>query len=426
MTSPPPPPGCPAHTPPPYRSGPSVAARLYGPDFAARPEAVYQALRALGPVVWVDLAPETPALLVVDYAACLEVLRDAGRFSKDSRRWQALNQGQVPPDSPALALMAWRPSALFTDGPEHARLYTAITDSLGQLDPHVLHDTVIACCEPLVEEFGPRGRADLVTDFAMRVPGRVLARLFGCPEDVGARMVRGVGGLIDATGARAQAASQDLSACLAGLVALKRDRPGDDLTSWMLQHSAGLSDQEMVDQLVLLVGAGTVPTAGWIASGLKLMLGDPRFAGTLKRGTVPVQTALDEVLWRNAPMANFSIHYAIEPTTVGGTPVPAGVPLVISHASANLQTHHLYGETIAHNRAHLAWSAGPHACPAQDPATAITKTAIETVLDRVPGMRLTVRDEDVPYRPGPFHRTPASLPVAFAPVQPSARFGDHP
>ncbi|KNE83947.1 hypothetical protein ADZ36_02365 [Streptomyces fradiae] len=421
----PPPSGCPAHTPPPPRTGQSVAARLYGPDFAARPEATYQALRALGPVAWVELAPATPALLVVDYSACLEVLRDTGRFSKDSRRWQALNQGHVPHDSPALALMAWRPSALFTDGPEHARLYTAITDSLNQLDPHELHDTVIACCEPQVEEFGPRGRADLVTDFALQVPGRVLARLFGCPNDVGTRMVRGVNGLIDATGAEAQAASQDLSACLSDLVALKRDRPGDDLTSWMLQHPAALSDQEMVDQLVLLVGAGTVPTASWIASGLKLLLGDPRFAGSLKRGTVPVQVALDEVLWRNAPMANFSIHYAVEPTTIAGTSVPAGVPLVISHASANLQTHHLHSDAIAHNRAHLAWSAGPHACPAQDPATAIAKTAIETVLDRVPGMRLTMRDEDVPYRPGPFHRTPASLPVKFDPVQPSARFGDH-
>ncbi len=39
-------------------------------------------------------------------------------FPKDARRWRALNEG-VPPDSPVVPMMMYRPNCLYTDGDEH-------------------------------------------------------------------------------------------------------------------------------------------------------------------------------------------------------------------------------------------------------------------------------------------------------------------
>ncbi len=66
--------------------------------------------------------------------------------------------------------------------------------------------------------------------------------------------------------------------------------------------------------------------------------------------------------------------------------------------------------------AHLAWGAGPHACPAKSPATVISLTAIEAVLNALPDLALDVSVEELQWRPGPFHRALATLPVRFTPT----------
>lgn len=71
----------------------------------------------------------------------------------------------------------------------------------------------------------------------------------------------------------------------------------------------------------------------------------------------------------------------------------------------------------AHSRgAHLAWGAGPHACPAKSPAQVIAVTAIELILNALPDLVLSVPAQKLEWRPGPFHRALATLPVQFSPT----------
>ncbi|MGV9546056.1 hypothetical protein ACWDSF_32475 [Nocardia beijingensis] len=46
--------------------------------------------------------------------------------------------------------------------------------------------------------------------------------------------------------------------------------------------------------------------------------------------------------------------------------------------------------TYTDNRTHLAWSAGPHACPGRSLAYQIAQGAIDQLLDALPEMRLAV------------------------------------
>ncbi|WUN35854.1 cytochrome P450 [Kitasatospora sp. NBC_00315] len=386
---------------------------MYGKEFAADPAAFYQHLRQYGPAAPVELYPGVRASLVTSYAAALDVLRTPETFSKDSRRWNDLNNGRIAPDNPARPMMEYRPNCLLTDGAEHARLRGAVDDSLERLDPVALRGYVERSADQLIDRFAERGEADLVADYARTLPLLVFNELFGSPAEFGDRLVAGLIGIFD--GIDAERANQELTECMLELVAYKRARPGPDITSWLMAHSARLTDEEMVHQLVLLMGAGTEPQLNLITNGLRLLLSDDRFAGSLAGGSLPVEDALDEVLWADPPMANYAVHFPVRDVDLGGVRLPAGDPVVISFSAANTDPA-LAAEHRAGNRAHLAWSAGPHACPAQGPARLIATVAVEKLLDRLPDMELALPVGELPWRSGPFHRALAALPVRFPAV----------
>jgi cytochrome P450 len=195
------------------------------------------------------------------------------------------------------------------------------------------------------------------------------------------------------------------------------------VTSWLLAHPAQLTDEEMVHQLILLLGAGVEPEQNLIANALRLLLSDDRFAGDLSGGSMPVEDALDEVLWTDPPMANYGTTYPTRTLDFGGTLLPETEPVLISFAAANTDPA-LDAEQRAGNRAHLAWSAGPHACPAQSHARVIASVGLEKLLDGLPDMELAVPVDDLTWRPGPFHRALTSLPVRFPPVPVPVQFDD--
>ena len=388
-------------------SGPSRPFPMYGYELAADPHRMYAEMRRYGPVVPVELAPGVPASLVLSYDAALEVLRDPATFPKDPRRWERT----VPPDCPVLPMMGYRPNALVTDGETHARFRSAINDALSRVDPLELRTYVENAADQLLDGFAHEGEVDLHARYARRLPQLVFTRMFGCPPDIAERLVRGCSGIFD-VGEDAGEANRILSEAIFELVMLKRARPGQDVASWMMAHPARLDDEEMAHQLVLLIGAGTEPQQNLIANGVLLLLSDERFGGDLSGGNLPVEDALDEILWTDPPAANYGITYPVREVELAGVRLPADQPVVISYAAANTDPSRQVGDRKG-NRAHLAWSAGPHTCPAKGHARLIASVAIEKLLDRLPEIELAVPVEEVRWRPGPFHRALAELPVRF-------------
>ena len=382
---------------------------LYGDDFAADPHAVYDKLRAQGPAAPVELAPGVPATLVLGYDAALEVLRDPGTFTKDAGHWVKT----VPEDCPLVPVMAPKRSCVFTDGEAHARLRSAVTDALGRIDDHALRRMVEETAGDLIDQLAGDGEADLVGRYARPLPVRVFTRLLGSPPGIADRILRGLIAVMEA-GASAVDGDRQIREALADLVALKRERPGPDLASWMMAHPARLDDEELGLQIYTVLAAGTEPQLNLIANGLLLLLSDERFASGLSGGSLAVEDALDEILWTDPPLANFGITYPARELDFAGMRLPAGEPVVISYAAANTDPTRA-GRRRTGNRAHLAWSAGPHTCPAKRHARLIASVAIETLLDRLPEVELAVPAGELAWRPGPFHRALAALPVRYPP-----------
>ncbi|MER7790980.1 cytochrome P450 [Streptomyces sp. NPDC097640] len=413
-----PPPGCPAHSgqspePGHAESLYGTAESLYGPEFAADPSAVYARLRAYGPVAPVEISPGVHASLVTSYATALEILRNTETFPRDPRRWEALADGTVPMDSPVVPMMMYRPNPMYTDGEEHERFRGAVSDTLERLNPHALRTYVEESADLLIDLFGPEGEAELLSEYCARLPLLVFNQLFGCPPELSEPLVKSMAALLDAS-EDAVKANDVLTETLLALIRLKRAEPGADITSWLLAHPARLTDEEMISQLVLLTGAGVEPVKNLICNALRLLLSDDRFAGDLSGGTMPVDEALDEALWTDPPLANYATHFPVRDVTIGGHRVARGTPVLISMAAANNDPQ-LVSDRRG-NRAHLAFGAGPHACPAKDPARIIASTAVEKLLDRVPDIELTVDPAQLRWRPGPFHRALTALPVRFPPI----------
>ncbi|MGI5396710.1 cytochrome P450 [Streptomyces sp. CA-251251] len=407
-TFPVPPPGCPAH-------GSGARVPLHGPEFAADPQAYYEYLRHYGAAAPVELAPGVEATLVTDYSAALQLLQDSGTFRKDARRWRAFNEGKVGPDSPVAPLLAYRPNCMFADGADHLRLRQAVTDSMARVDTRRLTRSTEQISGYLISQFSGRGSADLLSDYARQLPLFVFNELFGCPADIGDRVLFGISGMFD--GINADKATAVLFQAVGELVALKRSKPGDDVTSWLMRHEADLSDEEMVHQLALLLGAGAEPLRNLIGNTLHRLLTHERYA---REGGL-IDEALDDTLWENPPMANYAPHYPAADTELAGQQLHSGDLVLVSFAAANTGPALKASRQAGSNRAHLAWSAGPHACPSKEPARHITVTAIEHLFNELPDVALAVPEDSLTWRPGPFNRALATLPARFTPARTGRR-----
>lgn len=136
---------------------------------------------------------------------------------------------------------------MFSDGAEHLRLRQAITDAMARIDTARLARSTEQISDYLISQFGSRGSADLMADYAKQLPLFVFNELFGCPADIGDRILFGISGMFD--GVNAERAAEVLFGAVGELVALKRSRPGEDVTSWLMQHETRMTDEEMVYQL---------------------------------------------------------------------------------------------------------------------------------------------------------------------------------
>jgi cytochrome P450 len=385
---------------------------LFSEEFAGDPHRSYAAMRSrYGSLVPIDLAPDVPATLVIGYEAAVRILNDPDRFPADPRTWQT----SIPPDSPVKPMMEWYPNALRNSGDLHQRYRQAYVHAIDGIDLHELHQTVERIAVPLINSFCETGKADLVTQYAFPLVFEVLNRMVGCSLELGERVATGMAALFDTV--NAEWGMNHLSEALMELVFQKRSEPADDVTSRLVHHGAKLDDEELLSNLISFYGAGVEPQQNLINNTLLLMMTDDRFGGNMLGGSLSTRDALDEVLFNDPPMANFCTTYPRQPILVENTWLPAHQPVVISLSACNNDPA-IRGADHTGNRSHLAWSIGPHACPAQSPAFVVVQEAIDLLLDALPELELAVPFEELVWRPGPFHRALAALPVVFPPSPP--------
>ncbi|MFD6949539.1 cytochrome [Nocardiopsis sp. TSRI0078] len=395
--------------------------RLHGGDFRTDPGGLYQRMRAEhGPVVPVLLEGDVPAWLVIGYRELHHVLSSPDVFARASHRWNAWDR--VPEDWPLLPMVLRLPTVLYSEGEEHRRRAGALSDALAGTDLHELRTVTTRMADRLIDAFCSSTGTDLRLAYTARLPALVLSWLYGLDDERGDEAASLMTTMIDG-GAEAMDAQRALMAAMADIVAQRRADPGGDVVSRLLAHPAGYTDEEAVPELIVLLGGGNQPTGEWLGNALRLMLTDDRFAASIAGARRSAQEALNEVLWEDTPTQVHAGRYAAHDVELGGRLLRRGDLVLLGLAGANTDPD-VHSGTGAPgdrgNHAHLSFSHGEHRCPypAQEIAEIIAVTGIEVLMDRLPDLELMVAAEELRWRPSPWVRGVASLPVAFTPVPP--------
>ncbi|MCL2585737.1 MAG: cytochrome P450 [Streptosporangiales bacterium] len=380
----------------------------------ADPQIVYDRLRAQwGTVAPVELEPGINAWLVMGHAELISVLRRERSFAKNAAHWRDLAEGRVRPDSPLLVLMSPRPNAWMADAEEHRRLRAPIDAAVHGL---LMRDTrrhAQEACTDVIADFADRGRADLVSDYALMIPTMAVGRLLGLGLSAARQLQQAQLDLFSG-GEKAQAGLDRFMGVLAAQVAARTAQPADDMTTVIVQHPNLTANAERVHTMAVMIAAASENIMAWIAGTLQLMLTDERFSGRMHGGLLGIDDALDEVLWFEPPVSNLPARYALHDIELGGRMIRKGDPLILGFGPAQADLRAGTDEwSRIDNRSHVSWGAGPHMCPAHAPGRLIVRTAVESVLHQLPGVRLTVPAHEIGRLESPWTRCPAALPVTF-------------
>ncbi|MEV3961572.1 cytochrome P450 [Nocardia sp. NPDC050193] len=384
---------------------------LYTAEFAADPARFFREWRAeFGSLVPVELAPGVPATLVMGHEDALHVLQSPERFPATPAEWQK----NVPAGCPVRPLLAAAPSPARTSGVEHARLRGAHMAALGRVDQHMVQAEVERDAVSLINAFWHRGEAELRGQFVTPLVLAAVNRLVGLPEGMADAVARAAPALAEAgDAAAAEAGRRTLESVLGEAVLWKTTAPGADVVSWLLaDEDSRLLEAEVVAQLVLIYGMAVEPTIGLITNVVASMLTDDRMEPALG-GSLSTRDVVDAVLFDNPPLAQWCVRYPQIPQLIGNVWLPAHRPVVIGLGASHRDPAIARGDRRG-NRSHVAFGAGAHACPASDLTRLVATVAIDQLMDAVPDMRLA---GELVWRPSPFHRSPAAVPVRFEPVR---------
>lgn len=107
-------------------------------------------------------------------------------------------------------------------------------------------------------------------------------------------------------------------------------------------------------------------------------------------------------------------------TELGGQRIKAGDALIVGIAPANTDpvVRPDLDANMEGNRAHLAFSGGPHECPGQDIGRAIADVGVDALLMRLPDLELAVDESELRWVGNLMGRHLVELPAEFAPRAP--------
>ena len=300
---------------------------------------------------------------------------------------------------------------------EHRNLVSAAfkSKSLARWEPEIVRPVVNA----LVDEFIDEGESDLVKDFTLEFPTRVISKLLGLPEEDLPWFRKRAVELISYTVKykRAFEASAALKDYFLQQIDQRRSNPTDDVIGDMVTAEIDgekLSDEAIYSFLRLLLPAGLETTYRSSGNLIYLLLTRPDQFQAVQADHELISPAIEEGLRFETPLTTVQ-RYATEDTEVEGVELTAGSVIDVCIGSANRDERRWENSEefdIFRKRVpHISFAVGEHTCMGLHLARMETRVAVECLLTRLTNIRLIT--DDNPHISGQPFRSPTTIPVTF-------------
>jgi cytochrome P450 len=251
---------------------------------------------------------------------------------------------------------------------------------------------LVPLAHEVVDRFAARGEGDLVADLTNVLPFWAISRKLGLPvgsEERQRAVARSMLTHLTTPDLAARAATT-VAAVVEPLMAQRRADPRADVLSHLL--TTGLTDAEVLSHVRLLYTVGATTTSDAMSNLFALLLSDPALWERAVQEPAVRPRLVGEVLRLEPPVA-MAPRIAAHGGVVGGVEVPPGALLMFAPAAAN-RDEAVFDRPDAFDpdRAEtdlMSFGFGPKFCPGWNLARSQLLAALEVVLERLPGLRLT-------------------------------------
>jgi cytochrome P450 len=277
---------------------------------------------------------------------------------------------------------------------------------------------LVALVHELVDRFAARGAGDLVAELTGVLPYYAITRKLGIPRARDEDMRHWADQLLNPRDQKgATAAADEFTRLLGPILAARRAEPREDLLS-ALAHAEidgeRLSDEDVLSHVRLLFAVGATTTSHALGNLLSTLLARPELLERVRREPALRPGIVHELLRFEPPVANLP-RFASRPLRIAGEDVPAGTLLLLGLACANRDPA-LFAEPDRFDPERapqdvLTFGFGVKYCPGAHLARRELLTALDALLDRLPGLRLVRADGAAPE--GGTLRHPRALHVAW-------------
>ncbi|HVT68584.1 MAG TPA: cytochrome P450 [Trebonia sp.] len=364
------------------------------------PHLFYRAARER-PVVF---SPSIGAYMVTRYADLITVLDDPQTFSSKAALPMIYDN---PPEVVAVLRAGGVPETSMVvneDEPEHVRFRRVFDAGFTGARIRGLLPLMRERATALIDQF-TAGSADLVADYAIPFVQAVIGAAIGFPAEDTERVqawtddVNMLWNMLAPVDDRVAAARRmaDYTRYLQALIDDRRANPREDLISDLVHGANGYPG--VPDEYVHNIVRGAARVAGFdttrdaITATAALMLQTPGVRDRVLADpgrTIPRLT--EEALRRDAPHRGL-FRITTREVELGGRQLPAGAPLLLLFGSGNRdESVFPHPDEVDLDRPnvrdHLAFGRGLHTCPGAPLARAEIRVALETLVRRLPGLRL--------------------------------------
>ncbi|MEV3991531.1 cytochrome P450 [Streptomyces sp. NPDC049837] len=315
-----------------------------------------------------------------------------------------------------------RGSLAFADQPDHNRLRGAVAPAFSRRGVERLRSRARAILDETVDELLADGPpADLTERVLEPFPLAVVCDVMGVPAADRERMRAWTRQIVSSSGGAAASAraEEGMYGWFAETIRSRYGSTEEDVIS-LLGAAVGrgdISEEEAIGLAGPLQIGGEAVTAN-TGQMFFLLLTRPPLLERLRTEPAVRPTAIDELL-RYIPhrSAVGLARIAQEDVEIRGVRISAGEPVYVSYLAANRDPEVFPDpERIDFDRTpnpHVAFGHGPHYCMGGLLARMQTELLVDTLIDRLPGLRLAVPPEEVPWRRGTLIRGPEALPVTW-------------